>query len=161
MSADNDRTSCRVVMSPCKRDQQLSTLPTADALCSLCPHLCSCSRPPYPLLMPSVPCTLTCAAVPQVLNSLRGPWSIIFWHKSHQTLWFGRDVLGKRSAGSSSSNSQSKSNRISSSLPPGCMGGTKLSLDHFCSVLGNVSAAAVVCVNVMMGVGPRRVVPSA
>jgi hypothetical protein len=35
------------------------------------------------------------ADIPEVLNSLRGPWSIIFWHARHQTLWFGRDVLGR------------------------------------------------------------------
>ena len=35
--------------------------------------------------------------IPIILSTLRGPWAIIFWHAATSTLWFGRDVLGKRS----------------------------------------------------------------
>lgn len=35
--------------------------------------------------------------VAQVLNQLRGPWSLVFWHAAARRLWFGRDVLGRRS----------------------------------------------------------------
>lgn len=37
------------------------------------------------------------ASIPQVLSGLRGPWAIVFWHAATSTLWFGRDVLGRRS----------------------------------------------------------------
>ncbi|KAF5842503.1 hypothetical protein DUNSADRAFT_6747 [Dunaliella salina] len=33
----------------------------------------------------------------KVLNSLRGPWAVIFWQPSTRTLWFGRDFFGRRS----------------------------------------------------------------
>lgn len=29
-----------------------------------------------------------------VLSKLRGPWSLMYWQKQQQRLWFGRDVLG-------------------------------------------------------------------
>lgn len=32
-----------------------------------------------------------------VLDQLRGPWSIIFWHSGTKRLYFGRDRLGRRS----------------------------------------------------------------
>ncbi|KAI9334277.1 asparagine synthase-domain-containing protein [Obelidium mucronatum] len=32
-----------------------------------------------------------------VLSTLRGPWSILFYHSPSSTLYFGRDVLGRRS----------------------------------------------------------------
>lgn len=32
-----------------------------------------------------------------VLSALRGPWSLVLWHAATQRLWFGRDVLGRRS----------------------------------------------------------------
>lgn len=31
------------------------------------------------------------------LDGLRGPWSIIYWHAASQRLYFGKDVLGRRS----------------------------------------------------------------
>jgi hypothetical protein len=37
-------------------------------------------------------------AVVGVLSRLRGPWSLIYWQKQQQTLWFGRDVMGKAHA---------------------------------------------------------------
>jgi len=37
------------------------------------------------------------AAVPAVLSSVRGPWALAFWHAPLRTLYFGRDVLGRRS----------------------------------------------------------------
>jgi asparagine synthetase B (glutamine-hydrolysing) len=33
--------------------------------------------------------------VPCLLSRLRGPWSVIYWRNSTQTLWFGRDVMGE------------------------------------------------------------------
>mmetsp|Transcript_29082 Transcript_29082/g.86108 ORF Transcript_29082/g.86108 Transcript_29082/m.86108 type:complete len:693 (-) Transcript_29082:89-2167(-) len=35
--------------------------------------------------------------VPRLLSKLRGPWSLLFWHAASQTIWFGRDVMGRRS----------------------------------------------------------------
>ena len=37
------------------------------------------------------------STIPEVLSSLRGPWSCVFWQAETNTLWFGRDVLGRRS----------------------------------------------------------------
>lgn len=37
------------------------------------------------------------ADVPTVLSSLHGPWAAVYWHAVSSTLWFGRDVLGRRS----------------------------------------------------------------
>ena len=34
---------------------------------------------------------------PENLDQLRGPWSFVYWHESSQRLYFGRDVLGRRS----------------------------------------------------------------
>ncbi len=39
------------------------------------------------------------AEVAAVLSSVRGPWSLAFWHAPTRTLWFGRDVLGRRRCG--------------------------------------------------------------
>ena len=38
-----------------------------------------------------------CDSIPEVLSKLRGPWSLVYWEKGTQTLWFGRDVIGRRS----------------------------------------------------------------
>ncbi|KAL4522581.1 hypothetical protein Ndes2437A_g07347 [Nannochloris sp. 'desiccata'] len=35
--------------------------------------------------------------IPAVFSSIRGPWACVFWHAETRTLWFGRDVLGRRS----------------------------------------------------------------
>ncbi|QDZ22640.1 asparagine synthetase domain-containing protein [Chloropicon primus] len=32
-----------------------------------------------------------------VFSRLRGPWAAIFWEEGTQTLWYGRDVIGRRS----------------------------------------------------------------
>ncbi|GAB6018649.1 Asparagine synthetase domain-containing protein 1 [Chamberlinius hualienensis] len=32
-----------------------------------------------------------------IVSRICGPWAFIFWQKSKQRLWFGRDVLGRRS----------------------------------------------------------------
>ncbi|GAB4823023.1 hypothetical protein N2152v2_010069 [Parachlorella kessleri] len=37
------------------------------------------------------------ADVPTVLSRLRGPWAIALWHGPTQTMWYGRDVIGRRS----------------------------------------------------------------
>ena len=37
------------------------------------------------------------AQVAQVLSGLRGPWSVCYWREDAQTLWYGRDVIGRRS----------------------------------------------------------------
>jgi len=31
------------------------------------------------------------------LDRIEGPWSVVYWHNDSQTLWFGRDRLGRRS----------------------------------------------------------------
>lgn len=36
------------------------------------------------------------ADVPRVLSQLRGPWAMLYWQAAVETLWFGRDVMGKR-----------------------------------------------------------------
>lgn len=35
------------------------------------------------------------ADVVAVFSKLRGPWSLIYWQKQQQRLWFGRDVMGE------------------------------------------------------------------
>ncbi|KAL0044306.1 hypothetical protein WJX82_010374 [Trebouxia sp. C0006] len=40
---------------------------------------------------------LTAGKAPDVFNCLRGPWAAVYWHADTRTLWFGRDVLGRRS----------------------------------------------------------------
>jgi len=35
--------------------------------------------------------------IPAVFSSIRGPWACVFWHAETETVWFGRDVLGRRS----------------------------------------------------------------
>ncbi|KAL4436929.1 hypothetical protein ABPG75_004068 [Micractinium tetrahymenae] len=37
------------------------------------------------------------AHVPAVLSGLRGPWALAYWHAASRTLWFGRDLTGRRS----------------------------------------------------------------
>jgi asparagine synthetase B (glutamine-hydrolysing) len=39
----------------------------------------------------------TTTDIPAVFSSIRGPWACVFWHAETDTLWFGRDVLGRRS----------------------------------------------------------------
>lgn len=34
------------------------------------------------------------ADVMAVLQRLRGPWALMWWHQPTLTLWFGRDVIG-------------------------------------------------------------------
>mmetsp|Transcript_16726 Transcript_16726/g.54282 ORF Transcript_16726/g.54282 Transcript_16726/m.54282 type:complete len:273 (+) Transcript_16726:86-904(+) len=36
-------------------------------------------------------------AVPEVLESVHGPWALAYWHAASRTLWYGRDGLGRRS----------------------------------------------------------------
>ncbi|KAL0019585.1 hypothetical protein WJX79_003455 [Trebouxia sp. C0005] len=40
---------------------------------------------------------LSAGKAPDVFNCLRGPWAAVYWHADTRTLWFGRDVLGRRS----------------------------------------------------------------
>jgi asparagine synthetase B (glutamine-hydrolysing) len=42
-------------------------------------------------------CSLPPGDIPFILSKIRGPWAIIFWHAATCTLWFGRDVFGRRS----------------------------------------------------------------
>lgn len=42
-------------------------------------------------------CSANPGAVPGLLSRLRGPWTVIFWQARSQTLWFGRDFMGRRS----------------------------------------------------------------
>jgi asparagine synthetase B (glutamine-hydrolysing) len=37
-----------------------------------------------------------CEGVVGVLSKLRGPWALIYWQAQQQTLWFGRDVMGRQ-----------------------------------------------------------------
>lgn len=41
--------------------------------------------------------TNTRLSIPQLLSTIKGPWALIFWQAKSKTLWFGRDVLGRRS----------------------------------------------------------------
>lgn len=41
--------------------------------------------------------TNTHSSVPQLLSTIKGPWALVFWQAKSRTLWFGRDVLGRRS----------------------------------------------------------------
>ena len=69
------------------------------------------------------------AKVDDILSKLRGPWSIVYWQARTRTLWFGRDVIGRRSLlqfSSSTTNNNNKLTRhhpffaISSVSLPGC-----------------------------------------
>ena len=35
------------------------------------------------------------ADIPAVLSSLRGPWAVVYWQAHTETLWVGRDPIGK------------------------------------------------------------------
>ena len=35
------------------------------------------------------------ADVPAILSSLRGPWAVVYWQAHAETLWIGRDPIGK------------------------------------------------------------------
>lgn len=35
--------------------------------------------------------------VVRTIARVRGPWAFVFWHAGTQTLWFGRDIYGRRS----------------------------------------------------------------
>eukprot|EP00249_Psilotum_nudum_P008673 c21436_g1_i1 orf=198-2339(+) len=35
--------------------------------------------------------------VAELLSRIRGPWALIYWQEKSKTLWFGRDILGRRS----------------------------------------------------------------
>lgn len=35
------------------------------------------------------------ADIVQVLSKVEGPWAAVYWQDSSQTLWIGRDPLGK------------------------------------------------------------------
>ncbi|KAK7362451.1 hypothetical protein VNO77_04565 [Canavalia gladiata] len=37
------------------------------------------------------------SSIPDVLSTIKGPWTIIYWQDSSRTLWFGRDAFGRRS----------------------------------------------------------------
>ncbi|MCO5579970.1 hypothetical protein L7F22_033837 [Adiantum nelumboides] len=36
-------------------------------------------------------------SIPQFLSTIKGPWALVFWQAESGILWFGRDVLGRRS----------------------------------------------------------------
>ncbi|KAI5074270.1 hypothetical protein GOP47_0010231 [Adiantum capillus-veneris] len=36
-------------------------------------------------------------SVPEFLSTIKGPWALVFWQAKSGILWFGRDVLGRRS----------------------------------------------------------------
>jgi len=40
---------------------------------------------------------LEATSVPLILSQLRGPWALVYWQARDRRLWFGRDVLGRRS----------------------------------------------------------------
>jgi len=35
------------------------------------------------------------ADTPAILSSLRGPWAVVYWQARSETLWIGRDPIGK------------------------------------------------------------------
>eukprot|EP00850_Spirogloea_muscicola_P023481 SM000360S13675 [mRNA] locus=s360:1693:7369:- [translate_table: standard] len=37
------------------------------------------------------------SSIVQLLSRLRGPWSLIYWQAASYQLWFGRDLMGRRS----------------------------------------------------------------
>ena len=39
----------------------------------------------------------TSAGVAEVLSRLRGPWALVYWEEAARRLWYGRDVVGRRS----------------------------------------------------------------
>jgi asparagine synthetase B (glutamine-hydrolysing) len=59
----------------------LGVAPGANDAAALLAALSSCEPP----------------SIVRVLSALRGPWALVFWHAPSLTLWYGRDVLGRRS----------------------------------------------------------------
>ena len=55
----------------------------------------------------------------KVLDMIEGPWAVMYWHHKTQSLWFGRDRLGRRSLllRFEREDDVLKSLRISSALP--------------------------------------------
>jgi asparagine synthetase B (glutamine-hydrolysing) len=49
------------------------------------------------LLAALAACAADAAAIVGVLSLLRGPWALVYWEPRTRTLFFGRDVLGRRS----------------------------------------------------------------
>ena len=48
-------------------------------------------------LLRALAAAITEDAVVHLLSRLRGPWALIYWQESAQRLWYGRDVVGRRS----------------------------------------------------------------
>ena len=38
------------------------------------------------------------ADIPAILSCLRGPWAVVYWQPCTETLWLGRDAIGKHRA---------------------------------------------------------------
>lgn len=54
----------------------------------------------------------------EVLSRIRGPWAVVFWQASTSTLWFGRDVMGRRSLLVQLPTPESGGQLILASVPP-------------------------------------------
>ncbi|KAE8023129.1 hypothetical protein FH972_008872 [Carpinus fangiana] len=52
--------------------------------CCCCKRTCSCDEKGL-------------NSVPDLLSTIKGPWSVIYWQENSKTLWFGRDAFGRRS----------------------------------------------------------------
>ncbi|XP_074584105.1 uncharacterized protein LOC141840106 isoform X2 [Curcuma longa] len=35
--------------------------------------------------------------IPETISMIKGPWALVYWQRKSRTLWFGRDVFGRRS----------------------------------------------------------------
>jgi asparagine synthetase B (glutamine-hydrolysing) len=49
------------------------------------------------LLLSSSSSSSSTPTIPQTLSSIKGPWSLVFYHPPTNTLWIGRDPFGRRS----------------------------------------------------------------
>ncbi|XP_024393279.1 uncharacterized protein [Physcomitrium patens] len=73
------------------------TLVLMTALATCCACDCHASLSNIPCACSTRDTTGVHKTVPKILSALRGPWALVYWQAKHQLLWFGRDVLGRRS----------------------------------------------------------------
>eukprot|EP00250_Pteridium_aquilinum_P006327 c16269_g1_i1 orf=528-2459(-) len=65
--------------------------------CCSCPCHTECVSTESCTCIDSEQGTNTHTSVPRLLSTIKGPWALVFWQAESRTLWFGRDVLGRRS----------------------------------------------------------------
>jgi len=63
-----------------------------------CPiSLLTCSSDTSAVFAAMTACTGDADAIVRIMEDVHGPWAMVYWHAGTQTLWFGRDPVGRRS----------------------------------------------------------------